>query len=180
MYHVYHNQYKLSNCVWLLLLQMNNVWLTSDYKAFVTAEWNTRLLMLASHFDMLWEESEHQMKCPLQPGIDDNCAVNLYMRNNKPSWVMLPCDQQVSSYWICRKQPRVHKAIQKLGYPLFWCRGLCLLIWNACYEYKLLQTNSNSSVVCSIDNAYLFHFNKNFANHGIDVHFCGLHRQGVI
>ena len=111
------------------------------------------------------------MKSPLQPGIDGNCAAILYMCNNRPSWVMLPCGQQVTRYLICTKKPRVHNAIQKLGYPLFWCRGLCLLVCNACYGYKLLQTNSNSSIVCSIDNAYLFHLNKNFANHGIDVHF---------
>ena len=168
--HVYANIWLLSNFVQLFLLQIDSLWLTSDYEPFVAAEWNNGILMYASDV-MFWRMTADRISSPLQPGIDGNCAVILYIREHKPSWVMLPCGKLKSRYWICKNRPRVENVIKKLGYPSLWCRGRCLLIRKTCYQYKLLHIYSNSSIDCSVDDPYLMHLNSSFANHVINVKF---------
>ena len=151
-------------------IQTNSLWLTSDYKPFTAAEWNHGLPMYASYL-MFQRLRKLTINSPLQPGIDGNCAVILYIREYKPSWMMLPCGKLKSRYWICKNQPRVRNANQHLGYPSVWCHDRCLLVGNVCYEYKLLPSLSNGSSVCHADNPYFSHLNDNLANHGIDVLF---------
>ena len=159
---------------------MKSLWLTSDHKPFIAAGWNDKLLMHAIHLDLLWGKGVYTIQSPLQPGIDGNCAVILHLHNNKPLWVMMPCGQLKSRYWICKKQPRVHNAVQKPVYPSLWCRGRCLLLRNRCYEYKLLYRNSKSNIGCSVDDPYLFHLSSSFANHGIDaIVFVGSTDRGL-
>ena len=151
----------------LLYIQMNSLWVTSDYKPFATAEWNSGLSMYAS-FLMAGRGTPFIIDSPLQPGMDGNCAVILYIRGYKPSWMMLPCGKMKSRYWICKKQPRVHNVNQNLDYPSLWCRGQCLLVGDDCYQHTLLHRYYNSSIGCSVDDPYLSHLNNYFANHGID------------
>ena len=136
-------------------------------QTFASAEWNNGLSMYAI-FLMAGRGTPFIIDSPLQPGMDENCAVILYIRGYRPSWMMLPCGQLKSRYWICKNQPRVHNVNQSLHYTSLWCHGQCLLVGDNCYQHTLLHRYGNSSIGCSVDDPYLSHLNNNFVNHGID------------
>ena len=155
---------------------MNYLWSTSDDKPFITAEWNRNVDMLVDTVGFLptgkhsWGE-QYTFLSPLEPGTDGNCVVMIYLRDQQPWWKMYPCSYEISSYWICKKQPRTSNVIQGQGYPSLTCKSRSLLIHDICYEYKIKNSFQNDNAVCHVGKLYLLYFNQIFAYHGIKVMF---------
>ena len=82
--------------------QMNSLWLTFEVEPLTSAELNDRLPMCAKHiqFDV---HVYHKINFPLEPGIDDNCVVILYIQTilkYKLLWIMVHCVKQLWRYCI--------------------------------------------------------------------------------
>ena len=162
---------------------MNSLWPTSDDKPFITAEWNRNLHMhvdsagfLPNSMGSIWAE-DYTFTSPLEPGTDGNCVAMIYIRDQQPWWKTYPCKYHISSYWICKKQPRTRNAIQGRGYPSLTCKNGSLLIHDICYEYKIKDGLQNDYAVCHAVKPYFLYFNQILAYHGIKVIF--VHRCTV-
>ena len=112
---------------------------------------------------------DYTFSSPLEPGTDGNCVAIIYLRDQPPWWKMYPCGKQISSYWICKKQPRTRNVIQLRGYPSLMCKSRSLVIQDICYKYIIMNRLHDDSMVCHVEEPYLLNLNKILENYGIEM-----------